>query len=223
MENKSGRLREIAQEDLLWAMGSVCALHRMPFAADLLQREFPPPCSHATLIAAGRALRLRVKQIRLKVSRIEQLVFPVLVALRQDASAANAQPGLGLVTAAADGKVVFFQAGSNAPQTLSFDELAALCSGEAWLSTPEVESLSDPDAPAGGARRFGFRWFIPELLKHRQVWRDVLLASLALQLVATTWAAATAWPSAATWLTGTPPRAATATWAGLRFTTPCWA
>jgi len=32
-------------------------------------------------------------------------------------------------------------------------------------------------------KEFGFRWFVPELLKHKKVWRDVLLASLALQLV----------------------------------------
>ncbi|MGA8006034.1 MAG: peptidase domain-containing ABC transporter, partial [Burkholderiales bacterium] len=32
-------------------------------------------------------------------------------------------------------------------------------------------------------RAFGFRWFVPELLRHRRIWRDVLLASLAIQLV----------------------------------------
>ena len=31
---------------------------------------------------------------------------------------------------------------------------------------------------------FGFKWFVPELLKHRKVWRDVLWASLLLQLLA---------------------------------------
>jgi len=32
--------------------------------------------------------------------------------------------------------------------------------------------------------RVRFRWFVPELLKHRSVWRDVLVASFILQLVA---------------------------------------
>ena len=31
--------------------------------------------------------------------------------------------------------------------------------------------------------RFGFRWFIPALARHRGIWRDVLLASLAIQLI----------------------------------------
>lgn len=32
-------------------------------------------------------------------------------------------------------------------------------------------------------KRFGFSWFIPELLRHKRVWRDVILASLAIQLL----------------------------------------
>ena len=31
--------------------------------------------------------------------------------------------------------------------------------------------------------RFGFRWFVPALLRHRSVWRDVLLASMAMQVI----------------------------------------
>ena len=33
-------------------------------------------------------------------------------------------------------------------------------------------------------RPFGFKWFVPELLRHKAIWRDVLLASLAIQLMA---------------------------------------
>jgi ATP-binding cassette, subfamily B, bacterial HlyB/CyaB len=172
-------------------LGSLCALHRLPFSGDLVEREFPPPCTQATLMAAGQALALRIKHIRLKAGRIERMVFPLLVGLRQQvqADAPTASPSLGIVTAAADGQVILFPAGSNAPQTLSQTEFAALCTGDAWLATPQVESLADPDtvhnpAAAGTTRRFSFAWFVPELLKHKHVWRDVLLASLALQLVA---------------------------------------
>ena len=31
--------------------------------------------------------------------------------------------------------------------------------------------------------RFGFRWFLPELMKHKRIWRDVLTASLTIQLI----------------------------------------
>src|SRR5439155_17550559 len=36
----------------------------------------------------------------------------------------------------------------------------------------------------GAPTSFGLRWFIPELLKHKRIWRDVLLASLFIQLIA---------------------------------------
>ncbi|MCC7327417.1 MAG: peptidase domain-containing ABC transporter [Burkholderiales bacterium] len=45
--------------------------------------------------------------------------------------------------------------------------------------------LRDDDGIARGrVRAFGFRWFIDELSRHRSVWRDVLLASLVIQLIA---------------------------------------
>ncbi|HWH83887.1 MAG TPA: ABC transporter transmembrane domain-containing protein, partial [Burkholderiaceae bacterium] len=157
----------------------------MPFAPELVQREFPPPCSRGTLIAAGRALALQIRQVRLKPAQIERMVLPLLVALRAETVEGEAPPpGLGLVTATSDGKVVLFLAGTNNPRTLSQPEFATLCSGDAWLARPKTEALTDPDTLAGASNRFGFRWFVPELLKHRGVWRDVLLASLALQLVA---------------------------------------
>ncbi|MCC7457543.1 MAG: peptidase domain-containing ABC transporter [Nitrospira sp.] len=106
-----------------------------------------------------------------------------------------------MVTAAVQGKVVLFEAGSNTPLTLTTEEFAERAGAQAWLMAPEREAANDPDAcdttrrfggagttrragAAGTAGRFGFGWFVPELLKHRRVWRDVLLASLALQLIA---------------------------------------
>src|SRR5258706_361496 len=32
-------------------------------------------------------------------------------------------------------------------------------------------------------RGFGFRWFLPDPGKHKPIWRDVLIASLAIQLI----------------------------------------
>ncbi len=182
----------VPREELSWALGSACALHRLPFAAELLALEFPPPCTRATLVAAGRALGLRIKAIRVTAGSIGRQVFPLLVGLRAAADGATtstAAPTLGIVTAAAEGRVVLFKAGTNAPLTLTFDEFAELSDGTGWLCVPEAPAARDPDAPgaagaAGTSRSFGFGWFVPELLRHRRVWRDVLLASAALQIVA---------------------------------------
>ncbi len=44
----------------------------------------------------------------------------------------------------------------------------------------------DDDLWSRDPKKFGFRWFLPELLKHKTIWRDVLIASLVLQLVGLT-------------------------------------
>jgi ATP-binding cassette, subfamily B, bacterial HlyB/CyaB len=187
----------VSQDALVWAMGSMCALHRIPFSPELTARDFPPPSTRATLVSAGRALGLRIKAIRVKGAEIERQVLPLLVGLRNpsvptsELTSEGAAPTLGIVTAAAEGKVVLFKAGTNTPETLSIQEFNDLYDGCAWLCAAAPEALNDPDAKAantsgaaGSGRRFGFGWFVPELLKHRRVWRDVLLASAALQVVA---------------------------------------
>ncbi len=191
MSQSSGWTQPITQPELLWSLGSICALHRVPFSAELVAREFPPPCTHATLISAGRALGLRVKLIRLKPARVQRMVFPLLVGLKPLALSTEAStleitpsPNLGLVTAADEERVVLFTPSSTAPETLSVAAFAARCTGEAWLAAPEAEAAASNDTVGGTTQQFGFSWFVPELLKHKTVWRDVLLASLALQLLA---------------------------------------
>ena len=49
---------------------------------------------------------------------------------------------------------------------------------------PKNKPLADPDAKSAATTHFGFGWFVPELLKHRKVFRDILMASLAIQLMA---------------------------------------
>jgi len=49
-------------EDLIWAMGSFCALNRKPFDAELLLKQFPPPYSADSFIHAARALGFRIKR-----------------------------------------------------------------------------------------------------------------------------------------------------------------
>ena len=41
-------------------------------------------------------------------------------------------------------------------------------------------------SPAAGDTRFGFGWFAREILRHRAIWRDVLVASAVLQVIGLT-------------------------------------
>jgi subfamily B ATP-binding cassette protein HlyB/CyaB len=69
-----------------------------------------------------------------------------------------------LVVQVNDSHVMLFRAGTTQVLNLAFEDF--------------------PDCARDTQRAFGFRWFVPELLQHKRVWRDVLIASLCIQLLA---------------------------------------
>ncbi len=172
----------------------MAALHRQAFSAEMLAREFPGPGSAAVLTQAARKIGFHVKPVAVRASKLARLPLPLVVALKvQGAEAELTEPTeptqrLGLITAIQGDQAVLFAAGNNTPQTVSLAALAQQLAGTGWLLAPTVAAANDPDAQptvaAGVTRPFNFGWFWPELMRHRKVWRDVLLASLALQLVA---------------------------------------
>ncbi len=50
-------------------------------------------------------------------------------------------------------------------------------------SQAKTNASSRNSTNQASSKEFGFRWFIPELLKYKKIWSEVLLASLAIQLV----------------------------------------
>ncbi|MFZ5463005.1 MAG: hypothetical protein ACOZB1_05620, partial [Pseudomonadota bacterium] len=50
---------DFSAADLVWALGSFCALNRQPLDGGLLVKQFPPPHGADTLIHAARALGFR--------------------------------------------------------------------------------------------------------------------------------------------------------------------
>ena len=101
-----------------------------------------------------------------------------------------AAPGEGvvarpaLIVQANDTQVVLFRAGSNQPTTLTPEEFESEFTGTVFQFALLADPLNDPDGAHPNQGVFGFGWFIPELLKHKRVWRDVLIASLFIQLLA---------------------------------------
>lgn len=185
---------DLGLSDVIWALGSLCALSRKPFDADLLTRQLPPPTTTDTLITGARSLGFRIRERAQPANRLGSLNLPCLVLLRDEVTIDGSGPEdsasvmppvrIALVAQANDQAVVFFPAGTNAPQTLPMTEFVTRYAGVAFLTASVTDAVKDPDAMMEGSRPFGFRWFIPELLKHKRVWRDVLIASLVIQLLA---------------------------------------
>ena len=91
---------------------------------------------------------------------------------------------LALILKADGERVLLFDQHSQTPFTKTLKEFEDLYAGQVLLFAPGDKAALDIDPAAQEKREFGFKWFIPELLKHKPIWRDVLLASLAIQLMA---------------------------------------
>jgi len=193
---------ELTAADLIWTMGSFCALNRKPFDAQLFIKQFPPPYTTDTLIHAARALGFKIRRKECECSTLAALKLPCLVIVRQEiadgSEESRSAAGLpeevsddggpqfrpAILAQAHEGALVLFEAGSNAARTCTVDQLAGRYTGAAYQLGLEAEAVNDPDGASARRAEFGFRWFIPELLRHRRVWRDVLVASLVIQLLA---------------------------------------
>ena len=185
--------KELTTRDFVWALGSCCALHGKPFDAQLALRQFVPPYLDATLIRAVRDLGFQAHLQDISLSQLQDVRATVLLLLTPTQAPASPVPshdetsplsaGLGLLVSVAGDMVSWIPAGTNAPITEPMANIATRYSGQALVLQPCAEAVNDPDSTQQSAG-FGFRWFVPELIRHRRVWRDVLGASLVLQLLA---------------------------------------
>ncbi len=187
---------EIPLHDLVWTLGSVLALHHRAFDAELITRSLPtPPLTTDSLITAARSLELKIKRREVGRTELSSLTMPCVALLRELAADSDVSGVAGatpenllvrpaLVVRATDSGVMLFRAGTNQVLNLSLEEFDSEYCGTVFQFAPTAVSPNDPDGARETLSAFGFRWFIPEFLKHKRVWRDVLIASLFIQLLA---------------------------------------
>ena len=185
--------RAISGHDLIWALGSFCAVRNKPFDAGLVSQQFPPPLGVDTLIRAARTLEFKTEHRTCVIERLHDLPLPCLIVLDAvvgqvdqvtDIGSTLPYARLAMLVRVHGDRVVLFHAGTNTPTTYPTNEFQSLYLNEAVLLAPKATAPVDKDAVGNAAPRFGFKWFIPELLKHRSVWGQVLVASLVIQLLA---------------------------------------
>lgn len=199
----------IRPDELLWLLGSLCRIGRVPFDPALVSRQFPPPHSAVTFHEAARALGFKTGERQAAGADLAQLPLPCVAFLKRSGASppGDKPPPLHLVDRAhpeaeaapeplhpalllkTDGKqLLYFRAGRDQPETIAVEDFDTRFESTLILTARDA-SLAPAGRGTGGEGeenappQFGFRWFIPELLKHKRIWRDVLLASLSIQLV----------------------------------------
>ncbi|MEO7337968.1 MAG: ABC transporter transmembrane domain-containing protein, partial [Caldimonas sp.] len=212
----------IRPQDLLWLLGSLCRIARVPFDASLVAQQFPPPHSLSTLREAAHALGFKTGERPTTMRDLAALPLPCIAFVKRSgdddgmAVSPSHPPRLHLIETsdrtrtgphlAATGSpalllsfdergLTYFEAGRDEARSIGTDAFdatfepcvilvshaPAAVDGEAQADGQPSGPLADPAATA--RPRFGFRWFVPELLRHKRIWRDVLLASVAIQVV----------------------------------------
>ncbi|MGH8652049.1 MAG: hypothetical protein ACREYE_07630 [Gammaproteobacteria bacterium] len=120
----------ILQQDVVWSLGSLCAIHRVPFNPELLRRQFPAPSSLSQLVKAARDLGFKVAPKTVACQAIQALPLPC-VALITGAPAANrsassdaadpdpSHPRLALIVKADVNRLLYVEPGSQTPVLVS--------------------------------------------------------------------------------------------------------
>ena len=168
----------LSTADFVWLLGSLCQTQRIPWDSALALQLFPPPLSMVTLHEAGRQYGFRFGEAELSRLDWAHVAFPV-IAFRSDGEALRP----ALIAKVGDERILYFEPGSHEPRTAALSEAAALFGPALLLVARDPAEPAADSVDAGTRRPFGFRWFARELLKHKPVWRSVLGASLALQVI----------------------------------------
>ena len=86
---------QFRREDVVWLLGSLSQLQRIPFDPALILQQFPPPYTLVTLIEAARALGFRVGESATPSgAAFAKLRFPCVAFLRVAAAPAAPAPEL---------------------------------------------------------------------------------------------------------------------------------
>ena len=194
-KNQGRKLKyQLSMPDFVWAVEAACSLLQKPVQRDLVVQQFAGQNDLNTVVSALSELGIAGDSKKLKFKKLASESFPVLVLLSAtaqvtSATSPNSEPDTYspaiLLQAQAD-KVILIQPGEAMPVTLSLADFQARCIGPALTISAKVADSTDPDSAILDAqnRHFGFSWFIPELLKHKKLWQEILLASLVIQLLA---------------------------------------
>jgi ATP-binding cassette, subfamily B, bacterial HlyB/CyaB len=184
----------------VWGLQAICRLHRLAFAPEVVLQQIPPPYSLLSFQHAAPAIGLKSASRRVSATELSRLPLPCLAVLKPAAAgagtAADHSAGrehgagqslphrLALILRCDKQHILRLLEGEQQPMVVPLTEFEHDYAGAVLLFAPQENAGTGGEGMLKRVADFGFRWFVPELLKHRKIWRDVLLASLAIQLMA---------------------------------------
>ena len=121
------------------------------------------------ILRAAKRLKLKARKVKTRYARLERMALPA-IAIMADGT-------YRVLASTAFDKVLVRDPQRPAPQELTRGAFLADWSGEVILLTTRTFS-------GGFLRRFDFTWFIPEIIRYRKLFGEILIASFFVQLFA---------------------------------------
>jgi len=126
---------DVTTEGFVWALGSLCRLHRIAFDPALVRKQFPPPHDLASLVRAAQACGLRAGLAGARAEALRGLPLPCLGFART--------AGPALLLRVEGEELVYLPSGADAPRKLLVKEFAEQFEPWVLLATPAPEKV-DP-------------------------------------------------------------------------------
>jgi subfamily B ATP-binding cassette protein HlyB/CyaB len=193
-EQRTGEGLTVEPAHALWLLSTMSALHERSLDASSLARECIPPISEDAFVKLCERAGFDASFTHSPSLHLSQFPLAVCVTATDGISqseVAQSEPKAGLrdhtwviLLRATQDTVNFLEFGKTTAQQLLLVDLQRRFVGATLTLQAKITAAADPDAVTQPGKRFGLAWFVPELLKHKPIWREVLLASLVLQLIA---------------------------------------
>jgi len=173
----------------LWSVLTIASLHGIAASPAKLVHDFGTPFDTQKILLAAHSLGMSGKAIAQDPDRLAKAPLPA-VAQMQDGTffiaAKIITPTIEQETLdprVIDEKVdsprakILIHKSGEPPSTIAVDEFLVLWTGELIFFTSKASF-------AGAMAKFDFTWFIPAIVRYRKLLGEILLISLALQLIA---------------------------------------
>ena len=198
----------VSRETFIWLIENICHVNRLPFDETLLLQQFAPPYSTTTILSALQQLGFELATYYPGTEQGFAKYLPGIVLLDNTAElqspekVINLQKGeqaeqdeslveLGLVLRSDGERLLWVDSTSQTTHTGRIDEAVKNFQPLIVSAKLQIPGEVIPESEQNNIqsheqknKAFGFRWFIPELLKYKRIWSEVLLASLMIQLMA---------------------------------------
>jgi subfamily B ATP-binding cassette protein HlyB/CyaB len=183
----------VGAQAALWLLGSVASFCRRPFDAELVLKHFSPPFDLPSLIEALEAIGLKAGLVVWPEADLAALPLPAVAFIAEPARVGAGAPAdpvsphtsllmPALIVKHVGPPLAWVRPGGSEPEAVALDAARAQYAPLLLLVAKAEPALADSDGSSAPKKPFGLSWFIPELLRHKNLWRDILLASLAIQL-----------------------------------------